>query len=229
MSAGERVPSSEAAPTEGPSAGAAGRPEGTAREVVLRGAIGALLGVAAGLLYPLLDGAAGREWYLFASVGLFLGGLAGLAGFVERLGAGRRLRDQVVLSLALLVVSAAWGLAAIFQAEWARLVVQGGPEGARAGLQTYLDALIDRPGFFLRLFGPLGGFVAAPALVRMRGGGWRAQLLLSAPATLGLAALVAEDGPTRLLLLVLGAGLLVGNAVSAWLAGALARRWWPSR
>lgn len=210
---------------ERPARPAAERP---AWEVLLRGAIGALLGTVAGLGFPLLDRAAAREWYLFASMGLFLGGLAGLAGFVERLAAGRRLRAQVGLTLLLLGVSSAWGLASIFQAEWTRLVLQGGPEGARAGIQKYLDYLVEKPAFFVRLFGPLGAFVAAPALVRMRGGGWRAQLLLAAPLSLGLAALAAEDGDMRVLLLVLGPGLLAANAVSAWAAGALARRCWPA-
>jgi len=193
-------------------------------EVLARGAIGALLGVVAGLGFPLTDRSARREWYLFASIGLFLGGLAGLAGFVERLGAGRRLRRQLGLTLLLLLGSSAWGLASIFQAEWTRLVLQGGPEGARAGIQTYLDYLVERPAFFARLFLPLGAFVAAPALVRMRGGGWRAQLLVAAPASLGLAALVAEDGDMRALLLILGPGLLIASGLSAWAAGALARR-----
>lgn len=193
-------------------------------EALLRGAIGALLGVVAGLGFPLMDRSARREWYLFASIGLFLGGLAGLAGFVEQLGAGRRLRRQLGLSLLLLLASSAWGLASIFQAEWTRLVLQGGPAGAGAGIQTYLDYLVEKPAFFVRLFLPLGAFVAAPALVRMRGGDWRAHVLLVAPATLGFAALVAEDGDMRALVLILGPGLLIANAASAWAASAIARR-----
>lgn len=196
-----------------------------ARELLLRTALGTLLGLLPACVFIALLPSGRREWYYFVAIGLFLGGITGLAGFVERLGATRGAAAQVGLALALWPLTAAWGLASVFQAEWTKAALSAGPGVADDRLLQLLSRLkLDR---IVALFAPLGAVVAALALVRMRRGRWLAQAAAGAlPVVVG-AYLAPRMGRDPEFVLVFGAGLLGLDASSRWAAGKLARRWWP--
>ncbi len=197
-----------------------------ARELLLRASLGTLLGALAGEAFAVLGGEQNNGWF-FAFMGLFLGGLTGLAGFAERRGAGRGWPVQLGLSLALFAGAMAWGTASIFQAASTQAALRAGPDAAGIELQRFLARVVDDPEPLLRIFAPLAAVVAVPALVRMRGGRWPAHLSAGGLA-LSAGWLVADDQKFRELVLVLGVGLLLAGWASAWTAGALARRWWPA-
>lgn len=197
-----------------------------AREVLLRAGLGGLLAALAGIAFVVLADE-WSSWVFFVFMGLFLGGLTGLAGFVERRGAGRGWPAQVGLALALFAGALVWGTASIFQAMWTQAALRGGPDVASAELQRFLGRVAAEPEPLLRIFVPLGAVIAAAALVRMRDGRWRAHLAVGG-LTLGAGQLVAGEPKFRQLAFVLGAGLLLAGWFSAWAAGVLARRWWPA-
>lgn len=219
-------------PVEDPAAPAADPPEREApaptasRELVLRASLATLLGATAGGAFVVLAGEQG-DWVFFVYIGLFLGGLTGLAGFAERRGAGRGWPAQLGLSLALFAGAMAWGTASIFQAVWTQAALRGGLDAAGVELQRFLAQVAREPQPLVHAFGPLAAAVTAPALVRMRGGRWRAHLV-AAGLALGGGWVVAARPQFQELALILGAGLLLAGWASAWTASVLARRWWAT-
>lgn len=197
-----------------------------ARELLLRAGLATVVGAAAGLAFVALAGEM-RSWVFFLFIGLFLGGLTGLAGFAERRGGGRGWPAQLGLGLALFVAAFAWGTASIFQAAWTQAALSVGLDAAGAELERFLGQVADRPEPLLRIFGPLAALVAAPAVVRMRAGRWPAHAAVGG-LTLGAGWLAADEYKFRELVVVLGGGLLLAGWASAWGAAVLARRWWPS-
>ena len=210
----------------GPVASASPEPLRGAREILLRAALATLLGALAGGAFAVLGGER-NSWVFFVFIGLFLGGLTGLAGFAERRGVGRRWPAQLGLSATLFVGAMAWGTASIFQAAWTQAAMRGGPDAAGVELERFLAQVFGEPEPLLRIFAPLAAMVTAPALVRMRGGRWPAHLA-AAGLALGAGWVVADDAKFRELVLVLGGGLLLASWASTWAAGALTRRWWPA-
>ncbi len=202
--------------------GATEPPAGGLLWLALRSALGSALGALAGAAVY-LDPGVRSEWHLAAFVGLFLGSLAGPAGRLERAGVGRGLLAHVGLAFALFVAATVWSAVGLCQAEWTGYLVMHGLDSARARLVGCLDAMVFDPAQFLRYLAPLAAALAVQSLVRMRAGGPNTGVLAATPALL-LGALLG-DRDTSLFILAVGLGVLAGNAASAWLAHALAKKW----
>ena len=209
--------------TDGPTPAALDPPDG-ARVVLLRAAIGVVLGVVpAGLSLAAMG--TSREWHFHLGLGLFLGGMTGLGGFVERAGARRGAWAQVGLAVAFSLLVTVWALASIFQAQWTVLLLTAGADKARDGVEELLRGLLRELDVIPRLFLPLGAVVGAHTLARTRRAGAARQLAyVAVPLVVGTLTSLRSPG----LLTTLGVGLVATNAASAWAAAALARRWWPS-